>query len=428
MFKSAYIDAKSSKRENAKISKLQLRRAGKKNGNNIGYEELMQNRWNPGIISSPVQEDITQSKFKRKRIENYNDTSKQDLNPKSSNDARYLISSTGMECFGDMTSNGILGNHLTIMTTILHMSMLRHDYDTAYNAFSLLIRCKPTHIRSLCWIGLEILTRQREQQFLLELKNKNLSNTPDNSLSEYELRTQSYDVFSSHKDEDYLEWLNSEYSGLRLPPSNFSREILTSFNFFPYLIISKLRSGNIDNALEKLNAASLIPVHRENPVCYALFAVATLYKLHSIVRPSLQSDEKRDENGYTLDPNTHKIKTLVKQIRSSINECEKWGGKCPKEFMEMEIEKCISPYKDKLGIEELEEELEIGDMDHDQQESNRDLDPELVTSTLNFDPLPSSAPFHNNIEPTDIKDEFDSPSWNFNNKPRNLDSGEEGSD
>lgn len=95
--------------------------------------------------------------------------------------------------------------HIGIVESLLHLSVLRRDWELAYKCFALLIRLPQIDVRSLWPIGVEITTRIAEQSYQEKQQ--------DSNIAEYTLR-----VFGTHdaplqvfRDEQFLRWLETFY-------------------------------------------------------------------------------------------------------------------------------------------------------------------------------------------------------------------------
>ncbi|BFZ60653.1 hypothetical protein YB2330_001695 [Saitoella coloradoensis] len=60
--------------------------------------------------------------------------------------------------------------HLTALTALMHVSLLRRDWERAYKAFSVLIRMKDVNFKKIWGIGLEVLKHARPDKAPLYLK------------------------------------------------------------------------------------------------------------------------------------------------------------------------------------------------------------------------------------------------------------------
>lgn len=131
--------------------------------------------------------------------------------------------------------------NIKIMTNILHLSMLRQDWNTASNTFALLIRMNNINLKNMWTIGLEILIRLEEQSLrksasdlgidLDQHQARALSNLDANAdpsflvlisqLNNNQLKSLIRDC-NSHKVEKFLNWLRTYYNVSFLKPSKLT--------------------------------------------------------------------------------------------------------------------------------------------------------------------------------------------------------------
>ncbi|ODQ53487.1 hypothetical protein SAICODRAFT_79778 [Saitoella complicata NRRL Y-17804] len=68
------------------------------------------------------------------------------------------------------TTRSLQKRHLTALTALMHVSLLRRDWERAYKAFSVLIRMKDVNFKKIWGIGLEVLKHARPDKAPLYLK------------------------------------------------------------------------------------------------------------------------------------------------------------------------------------------------------------------------------------------------------------------
>lgn len=120
--------------------------------------------------------------------------------------------------------------HTMVVSKLLHLNILRKNWKIAYKCFSLLIRIHHVDIRSIWPLGIEILTRLAEEEFL----NKQ----PEGSYDEYKLRTNFNDQELSSqlqlfKDEQFIQWMQTFY------PVNVKFKPNKKWSQLPYRIASR---------------------------------------------------------------------------------------------------------------------------------------------------------------------------------------------
>lgn len=82
---------------------------------------------------------------------------------------RYILTSAGMEFPGlHDERKSVVNSHISNLLNLLHISILYKRWDQAYRAFGLLLRFEQVDLRAIWPLGLEILSRRREEM----LKNK----------------------------------------------------------------------------------------------------------------------------------------------------------------------------------------------------------------------------------------------------------------
>ena len=120
------------------------------------------------------------------------------------------MSITNMDKQSDLlsTETSYLKRHAEVLNKIMHLCVLRQDWRRAYRCFTLLIRCNNIDILSIWPIGLEVITRVAELEYI----------ESGNDGSEYNLRVYGTDSspLKIFKDEQFLLWLLNFYPGSKV--------------------------------------------------------------------------------------------------------------------------------------------------------------------------------------------------------------------
>lgn len=163
--------------------------------------------------------------------------------------AQYIIQKKGLEILPHIDSDHGLDHtstsfplynnvsytkkHTMVVSKLLHLNILRKNWQIAYRCFSLLIRLHSVDIRAIWPLGIEILSRLAEEEFL--------RTQPEGSANEYKLRTtllySSESSASSElalfKDEQFISWLQTFY------PINWGLNPNTNYVQLPYRVGSR---------------------------------------------------------------------------------------------------------------------------------------------------------------------------------------------
>lgn len=190
---------------------------------------------------------------------------------------------------------------LTLTTIVLKTVMdPMPDMQVLANAFPLLLRVPGTSIRDVWTIGLELLTWRR-------------------TLGDYA-------GMQRTKDEDFLEWLFINYQSARVLKAGHSanRDRMSGPEFFPHLIIQKLRFGNPKSALERIDEALLESRFSDNPTIHFFRGVAFC-----------QLIKQRREEGAAASSN--EIHQLAKSARACFDTARAKGGVFPEHILDFEL-------------------------------------------------------------------------------------------
>lgn len=201
----------------------------------------------------------------------------------------------------------------TIMDPVSDMNVLA-------NAFPLLLRAPGTSIRDVWTIGLELLTWRRTQG--------------------------EYDGLQRTKDEDFLEWLFINYQSAKVLKASHSinRDRMSGPEFFPHLIIQKLRFGDPKSAIERIDEALLESRFSDNPVIHFFRGVACC----QLIKRRRQEDPKAVVS--------NEIRTLIETARHSFDTAREKGGVFPEHILGFELRDIIGEYEDKDASENTDDD------------------------------------------------------------------------
>lgn len=234
-------------------------------------------------------------------------------------DADTSILSVTVEEEDSWLRNSLKLRHTHIVSSIVHLSMLRGDYSLASRAFALLIRASNVDIRVTWTIGLELLVWRREmrqQQRNGPEHNDGNEELPNNG----DIHTQPSRL-QRKEDDDFMEWLVVNYPHLAKRRASKWKYRSRAPDFYPHLILSKMRGGDPNDALDRLRELLLESPYSDTPLFYALAGIATI---------QLLTIEQHKNN-------TTKIHQLVKEAHAYFDKCVALGGIYPSDFIDFEL-------------------------------------------------------------------------------------------
>lgn len=236
--------------------------------------------------------------------------------------------------------------HVTNLRNLLHLNMLRRNWDLAYKVFCLLVRLKNVDIRSIWPIGIEILIQQQQRQ-------------------SYRNSAQLF------KDEKFFEWLKSFFIITRSTIRN-SRLVSApiwrsgSKTHTPLYIITSLWRLMIKNETSKvedtLDELLLEPPFNTEGVFYFLLAMC---KLSNCYKEIVSKDE---------------ILSNISSIEKNLELCKKYHFIYPKELMTRELKLVFNM----VNPSEEKEFLEQSSSSEDEDEGNNDSDKRGKTTDTSF--------------------------------------------
>lgn len=285
--------------------------------------------------------------------------------------ASYLIKTRGLEVlphgfdrssstFASRGMYSIRRHHLKNLKVLLHINILRKRWGAAYKIFCMLIRFPNVDIRSIWPLGIEILSRKREEG------------------------AYSSDGLASFKDEKFLNWLssfysiNKHYNSISMNSRKFSAPVwrLGSKTHSPLYLITSLWTllvKNKYNALgDKLEELLLEPPYNVDGTFYFLMALCKLLETIELVNKFLRTTETSE--AFTLEtdgdslndneirnlPKEHiqeRIHASIKKIIENLNKCKELSFVFPETVFEAELKKIISI----VGDDDLEAVFKVSE-------------------------------------------------------------------
>jgi hypothetical protein len=242
---------------------------------------------------------------------------------------------------------GLRLRHTHILSSLVHIGILRTDYNLASKAFALLIRSPLVDIRAIWTIGLEILVWRREQREAGLTNNECL--IPFNKGDVHTLPETS----QTNGDDEFLQWMIVNYPNLRHQPPSKGKNRPRAPDFYPHLIMTRLRHANPKVALDRLQEIMLESPYSDEPIYYALCGIAML---------QLMTIEQRREH-----MNLSKRKQLGQKANAFFDDCIKRGGVLPTDFLDFEIEALSKEEQtqDERNEQDDEQDGDTRDIDHD---------------------------------------------------------------
>ncbi|ANB13309.1 hypothetical protein AWJ20_1595 [Sugiyamaella lignohabitans] len=221
--------------------------------------------------------------------------------------------------------------HCVIANSLLRLAIVRGDYPLAFRAFSLLLHISETDVRFLWTVGLELLVWRRElreQESYVPRKENELPTNGD---------VHTLQSTAEKEDETFLDWLILNFPVPREASAYGSKISASAVTFNKFRLLTKLRHGDPNSALNSLEDLILIPPYSEDPVVYALcgIAVMQLMTLRSVEFAKLEVEVVEREA---------KLKQLAARAHKYFEECQKYGGVLPEDFINFEITELAEGY------------------------------------------------------------------------------------
>lgn len=214
--------------------------------------------------------------------------------------------------------------HIMVVVKLLHLNILKRNWEIAYRCFSLLIRIHNIDIRSIWPLGVEIITRLAEKEFL--------ESQPEGSIDEYKLRTFNSSQLKIFKDEQFITWLQNFYGiNVRLNPRG--NHVPLPFRmgtrdtppvYMASLIWSLIMKSNFVKVNEKLSELLLLPPYINDGVYYFLQGFS--YQLEASIL------SKEEDN---MD--TQRVEKLMHDARKFYQEAKDRNADFPEELVNNEL-------------------------------------------------------------------------------------------
>lgn len=240
----------------------------------------------------------------------------------------------------DATKHSIKKQHMRSLNTLLHINMLRQNWNLAYKLFCLLLRMKPVDVRLLWPIGVEILLQKRLQ---LEAQGT------VSKLDKLKVR-------------NFLEWLSQIYPVFRFNTISENANMgpvfrSGSLTHAPMFVITLLWQLLIDQEFSKLrdtlDELLMTPPYQSEGVCYLIYAYCNLAEsIHlasryanfdrnlGILSDSEDIGDLADDVMLMGSKETIKAKILenIVRTRALLESCDHYRFEYPADIINSEIE------------------------------------------------------------------------------------------
>lgn len=251
----------------------------------------------------------------------------------------FLITTNGLEVlpYENYNSvNSISRHHVKNLQTLLHLNVLRRNWQLAYKIFCLLVRTPAVDLRSIWPIGIEILRHCNQ---------------------------------SGLKEEKFYTWLSSFYATRNSKPSVYSKLRKTSAPIWrsgsklntPLYVVSLLWSvlvkGKYSDLKDRLEELLLEPPYNLDGVFYFLLLLCYLIEAANMV------DERM------------KI-FIVQRVRTNLLKCDELNFLYPREIIAGQLDKV-------MGKEDVDED--ISEQEQDDEDEYADVDRENAENEENGD-------------------------------------------
>lgn len=237
--------------------------------------------------------------------------------------AQFIIESSGMEILPNQSTSSthsVLNRHLNNMNTLLHINILRQNWELSYKLFCIIIRFPMVDIRQLWPLGIEILTQ-------LGTKNKEQPAT---------MRvTKFFNYLNSFYTVSYRNTISIERSDRSAiaPAWRSGTRSLTPM----YLITSLWHlfvQQEYEQILNKILELILEPPYHKEGVLYFIAALCYLCQCCTVVNHfALQHDlDKFSETGATYRSTKECLNLLStnwKKIELNLNKCKEFEFDLP---------------------------------------------------------------------------------------------------
>lgn len=309
--------------------------------------------------------------------------------------SNFIIRTNGLETLPRDTNEGkisVKSQHINYLKTLLHLQMLRRNWDLAYKIFSLLVRL-PVDIRSIWPLGIEIL-RQRER---IDSKNE------ESRVSRPAL------------DEKFFDWLstffiipNKNSATLPTHTKGITAPIWRSGSKYhaPLYIVTALwnllSKGEYVKLKDKLENLLLEPPFNIEGEFYFLLVLCYIEELVHLANQYLSSKTTQSKSEtYNL------ILSKTKIIEQNLTKCDTFRYLYPKEFMVDQVatilksldsgyvaestdsssdsEELDSDDNEPLHVNDIDDDEDDEEEDDDDDEEDDERDPNTYVEKLKLD-------------------------------------------
>lgn len=262
--------------------------------------------------------------------------------------AQFLIESSGMEimpnqCIG--STHSILNKHINNINTLLHINILRQNWEVSYKLFCIMIRFPMVDVRLIWPLGIEILTQLGTRKSSLPATMK---------------ITKFFNYLNSFFTIGYRNTISIERSDrLSIAPAwRSGTRSLTPM----YLITSLWHlfvQQEYEQILNKILELTLEPPYHKEGVLYFIVALCYLCQCCSAVNHfALQHDlDKFNETGATYRSKKECLNLLNlnwSKIESNVNKCKEFNFELPVSELKTQWEMIV------IKLHEVNKSIENG--------------------------------------------------------------------
>ncbi|CCH42510.1 RNA polymerase I-specific transcription initiation factor RRN11 [Wickerhamomyces ciferrii] len=271
--------------------------------------------------------------------------------------------------------------HTFILTKLLHLNILKRNWDVAYRCFSILIRVPFIGIRSIWPLGIEVLTRLSEEKFK--------QTQPENSIDFYQLKTMKTGNLSTRlgqfKDEQFLTWLQNFYPPTRSQHPTFMKtpqpfrisSKITAPVFVLNLIWTLIMKQDFQKVNDKLSEMLLQPPYINDGTFFFLQGFS--YQLEA---SQLCHETKIDKS---------KIEILIQNCKKFYKEAKEKNATFPEDLVNNELNFILRKISDvDMNLGDDEDEEEDDDKDEEEDEEEEETKGSKSSNKTSSDPIDKS--------------------------------------
>lgn len=269
---------------------------------------------------------------------------------------RFNLKIWGLESVGDSNdhvSASITKQHLNSLTTLLHINILRRNWDLAYKVLCLVVRFDATDLRSLWPLALEILSRKKEQM------------RASGSMLKLDLV----------KEQQFLEWLHLSFP-VSHTPINLTYSSLgpvyrsATRHYAPLYVITLLWELLVLRNYSKLRDLGddliLQPPYSIDGVMYYILALGNIAECIHLASCYINFDRNLDTMGEneeigdlaedmmllgSKDTIKSRILNNIKAASKLLGNCHKLKFEYPETLLHGELENLLSVLDDKIDLD-----------------------------------------------------------------------------